>query len=146
MRICLVIGGTGTGGMERHVADLANEMSSQHEVFVIAHSVHADLFSENVHFVPLNLGTWRYNLLAIARLVRSIRRLEPDLVHAHHRKAGTMVASASRFLDMPLVLTVHSMGRTSRMVKSYDHVIGVSDLVTENIAHLRKSTILNGNG
>ena len=146
MRICMVMGGAGTGGMERHVSDLANELAYRHDVFVIAHPIHAHLFCEGVNFVSFNLNTWRYNLMAITRLVRSIRRLKPDLVHAHHRKAGSMVASASRFLEMPLVLTVHSMGRTRRMVKFYDHVIGVSDLVTANINHSRKCTILNGNG
>ena len=146
MHVCLVMGGTGSGGLERNVSDLARELALKHRVTVLAHPIHAHLFPEPVVHVHLDFGRWRHNPIVTLQFVRAIKRLRPDVIHAHHRKAGAMVRQASPFLTAPLILTIHGMGKANRIAKAFDHVIGVSECVTANINHPCKSTVLNGNG
>ena len=147
MHVCLTFAGTESGGMERHVSDLAHGLADKHHrVSLVAHQIHAANFDERIDFFATRLDRWRFNPLMIFQVVRRIRSLQPDVVHAHGRKAAAIMASARRLLDVPMVLSLHNPGKASKVARHFDHVIGVSSIVTGNLDHPRKTTVLNGRG
>lgn len=149
MHICLVLAGTETGGLERHVGDLANGLAGTFHVSVVAHEVHRDRFDPDVEFCPVDLGRWRFSPIMLTEAAFVLHRLNPDIVHAHGRKAGTIVGTLRTLLSARLVLTLHSIHRRSsisRLVTRFDGVIGVSSAVLEQVAHTRKFLVHNGNG
>ena len=147
--ICLVLAGTETGGLERHVGDLANGLAATFHVSVVAHEVHRDRFDPQVEFCPVDLQRWRYNPIMLTEAAFVLRRLNPSIVHAHGRKAGTIVGTLRKLLSAHVVLTLHSIHRSasiSRLTGRFDAVIGVSSAVLGHVAHPRKFLVHNGNG
>lgn len=145
--ICLVVSGPNEGGgIERHVRDLAEGLSNRHRVSVIAHESYRDLFLQPVEFHPLNFLTWRYNPVFLLSFYNAIRTLNPDILHAHGRKAARVIL-ATRFANRSKrVLTIHNTSSVDRFLKLFDAVIAVSSVVAAPINHPNKFVIFNGNG
>ena len=84
------------GGVGRHVRDLAECLSERgHEIVLVGPSPPdgMDRLPDRVSHVPLELGravSPVADLAALGRLSRILRRLKPDLIHAHSSKAGAL--------------------------------------------------------
>lgn len=144
LTICEVMAGIEEGGLENHFCDLANGLSRKHTVHVIAHSRYRSLFNDKVIFHPVNLSASRYNPLVLWQLARTIRAINPDVVHAHASKAAAMIGHIRQFLPFPTVVTVHSVKRSTNMYRSFDRVIAVSGGVAKSLQPLVADVIYNG--
>ena len=145
--ICLVVSGLNEGGgIERHVRDLAVGLAPQHRVSVIAHESYRSLFPEPVEFHEINFLTWRFNPLFLLNFCITVRKLNPDILHAHGRKAARVILSTRVATQSKRVLTVHNTSNISRLAKLFDAVIAVSPIVAAPLDHPNKFIIFNGNG
>lgn len=124
MRIVYIITrADAVGGASIHVRDLAREMLRRgHEVTVLVGStgpVTDQLASAGVPFVSLRWLRRQPNpfadLLALAELVRTLRRLNPDMVSTHTAKAGALGRLACRLLRIPALYTPHGWPAGDRM-------------------------------
>lgn len=122
LRVLLVLG-TSTGGVGRHVHTLATGLARRgHEVVVAGPAAverRLDLRPSGARFVPVELGgrpSPGHDPVALARL----RRLAAgaDVVHAHGARAGAL-AGLVRRRRVPVVVTLHNaapQGRAAALV------------------------------
>jgi glycosyltransferase involved in cell wall biosynthesis len=125
LRLAFLTGTIG-GGTARHVAALAR--GCQHagaDVTVLGPEQARPAFDPALPFVPVRIGDRprpATDASAILGLRRELRRLRPDVVHAHGVRAGAFAAMAipARAAGRPaLVVTVHNAppeGNVSRAV------------------------------
>lgn len=99
------------GGAFNHVVQLCEALSAEgHEAVLVGpHEARRDEIPASV--VPLEIGrpiSPAADLQAAGTFARLVRRLSPDLVHAHGSKAG-VIARAARvaYLRTPVVFTPH---------------------------------------
>jgi len=102
------------GGVGRHVGDLAECLSERgHDVLLCGPSAPEGIspLPPRVTHVPLDLGRAiapAADLRALSQLAGIVRRLRPEVLHAHSSKAGALgrLARLSR-PGMPVVYTPH---------------------------------------
>jgi glycosyltransferase involved in cell wall biosynthesis len=110
MRILLCTQPT-DGGVGRHVCDLIEGLTAKgHEVILCSPAIPPGLRQPVAH-VRLDLRRAiapSADLAALARLVRVVRDLKPDLIHAHSSKAGAIARLARLFSPrLPVLYTPH---------------------------------------
>ena len=144
-KVCFVISGPNTrGGIERHVFDLSLGVSKTNEVFVLAHDSYSNWFHDHIQFRAVRLDRWRYNPLLLRETLTKIRQIQPDIVHAHGRKAAQVVSLLRRSLAGRRIFTVHNVNILEKHYKHFHEVIAVSSTVAEAIKHPRLFIIPNG--
>jgi glycosyltransferase involved in cell wall biosynthesis len=147
------------GGAQAHVLDLAVGMREQFEVEVATgeEGFLTQACRERgipVHVVPRlqrEIEPWN-DLRALRELLQLMRRIEPDLVHAHTFKAGFLGRFAAKYSRIPCVYTVHmwpfghAVPLSWRMVAPVcerlaarwcERIITVSELGARNAAQYR---------
>jgi glycosyltransferase involved in cell wall biosynthesis len=138
-----------------HVAvDLAcaQAQAGHSVVFAVAESSYTDLLtSHGVEVVEIPAATDVRSAVTSARaLGRVLRRLRPDVVHAHMMSSAVLAYPWTRVLRIPLVTTVHnSFDRHSVLMRLGDRVVAVSEaehrlLVSRGYPERKVVTILNG--
>lgn len=107
------------GGTRRHLRDLVGALDPAEFRPVLAVSCGRDPgFREDVANytargvpvveVPMRRGiSPAADLLSLLRLVRCVRRVRPDLIHAHSAKAGCLSRLAGLLCRVPVVYTPH---------------------------------------
>jgi glycosyltransferase involved in cell wall biosynthesis len=102
MKIFQVIESFGAG-VYSFIVDLSNELSKEHEVYIIysermetPKNFHKD-FGTSIKFIKLNMGI-KQSVMATYHLYRLIKELNPDIVHLHSSKAG-MVGRVAAYLS-----------------------------------------------
>ena len=111
---------TPVGGIFRHILDLANgQIDRGHHVGILTDSLTGGERAEHAlaEIAPrLKLGMYRFamrrepspgDLLVWARVMRLIRKLEPNVMHGHGAKAGGIVRLQRRSNDSIRVYTPH---------------------------------------
>lgn len=144
MKVCLVLASVGEGGLEGHVATLANSLASVVEVVVVAPLSFGSKLAPGVVFAPVDLTRNRRNPFVLWELFRTLRRYRPDLVHAHANKAAAMVGVVRRFYPASYVATVHGSKRNTGVYQKFDHVIAVSRSVAASMSGVPVTVIYNG--
>ena len=139
------MGGDEEGGLENHVLGLANALAKKHEVHLIAHQKYADRL-EAVTFHALDLTKSRCNPFLLVAVVKLIRIISPDIVHAQANKAASIMATLKPFLSgkIKFVATLHSLKRKLSAFEKFDWVIGVSGRVLDTLQNPKKTVIYNG--
>ncbi len=120
------------GGASIHVRDLARAMRERgHEATVLVGGrghVTEQLEAAGVPFESLRWLRRQVNplrdALALAEVVRALRRLKPDLVSTHTAKAGSIGRAASRLLGIPAIYTPHGWPAGERMPRLARAVFG----------------------
>ena len=137
--------GTGWGGMEKHAFDLALELARRgHSVHVMAHRSYQARLPAKVQFHPLPVECSRLNPRLRFALRQCLRRIKPDVLHAHGNKAAQLAGQAPPGLAPLRVGTVHGIKKSHRAFLRQDAVIAVSPRVFENLEHGNKHLIYNG--
>lgn len=144
MKVCLVLASTGEGGLEGHVANLANALSREIQVVVIAPRPFGSRLGEGVVFEPVDLMRNRRNPAALWELFRALKKHRPDIVHAQASKAATMVAVIRRLVPAPCIATVHGLKRDTRVYRKFNHVIAVSKAVAATLPSGPVTVVYNG--
>lgn len=117
LRILQVVTLSERGGAQRHVADLTRALlAREHEVHVAS--------SPGDYLLPLVQGAGAVvhvhpslrrdirpiaDLMALFHLIGTIRRVRPDIVHAHSSKAGLLARVAARLCRAPSLYTAHGL-------------------------------------
>ncbi len=146
LRITMVLatGGQGWGGMEKHTAELAHELSRQGcRVDVIAHPLYAGQFPASIQFHPMPMQLGRKNPWLRFRLRRLLRRRAPDICHAQGNKAAQLIARCSPATALT-VGTVHGIKSSHSDFTRLDGVIAVSQSIFDVLEHGNKTLIYNG--
>ena len=121
-------------------------------VFAAAESDYTDLLISNrVEVVMIPPATdARSALISAWALGQLLRRLRPDVVHAHMMSSAVLAYPWTRVLRIPLVTTVHnSFDRHSILMRLGDRVLAVSDaeralLISRGYPARKVVTIRNG--
>ena len=108
------------GGTRRHLRDLVSALDDQSFRAVLAVSCGREaafraydlpeyaMRGVPVHEVPMLRGIAPVaDALSLLRLVRVIRRVRPDVIHAHSSKAGFLARVAGACCRVPVVYTPH---------------------------------------
>jgi glycosyltransferase involved in cell wall biosynthesis len=109
------------------------------------------LARHNVKFLRLNqMGSPINSVTALFSLYAMLRRLRPDIVHAHMMKSALLAAALRPLLGFKLVTSVHNEFQRSAIAMGVgQRVIGVSHAVSKamigrGIAPAKIRTVLNG--
>jgi|ERR1044071_2713936 glycosyltransferase involved in cell wall biosynthesis len=114
LKVLYVITRSEPGGAQVHLLDL---LTAFHRPFRLSLAVGEDGYlvrkarelGVGIHLLP-NLVqplSPRKDCQALIELVRLIRRLKPDLVHAHSSKAGLLARLAAKLAGVPSIFTAH---------------------------------------
>jgi glycosyltransferase involved in cell wall biosynthesis len=95
------------GGVGRHICDLTEGLSARgHEVVLCSPAAPRQL-EQAVEHVRLDLDrsiSPRADRRALAEFLTIVRRVRPDIIHAHSSKAGAIARAAKVFSALPPVL------------------------------------------
>lgn len=145
MKVVQVMGGSGEGGLEKHVVELSNAMSAFCELVVIAHPKYRSRFSDAVIFEPLDLSKSRKNPVLLYRLLRIINTHQPNIVHAQANKAALLIATIKPFLNCKTVVTIHNLKKNLKFISKFDLSIGVSQGVAAQFENaVSQKVVYNG--
>ncbi len=149
MKIALVTASCGCGGMERHIGDLARELSrdSDNEVVLIAPEAQRRIAHPRCQFVAVGLERSRWLPGVAGSLRDALEQVAPDVVHAHGRKAATLLAQVSKRAAYKTIVTYHNLKTLPRSVASrFDERIAVSSLVADQVRPDHTHLVYNGVG
>lgn len=133
--------------------DLACEQARLgHEVFLVAGPGNFDavLARHGVTFVELPAGGLRHVSVVMPALLRALRAIRPDIVHAHMVASAILARMARPLFRYRLITTLHnSFDRQSRLMGLGNLVIAVSDavrreMVDKGIAPRKLRVVHNG--
>jgi len=146
LHICLVTAGTApqVGGLEKHFIELAVNLSKAHRVSVIANHDHRRLLPDSIRFIAFDFTRSRVNPFNLYRLYRCLKDNDFDVVHTQANKATALMASLKPFVDFPLVATLHGSKKNLRAFDRADHVIAVSNRITEKLRNPNVTVVYNG--
>jgi glycosyltransferase involved in cell wall biosynthesis len=115
------------GGLERHTLDLCAELAKRHEVHLLADPDFAPHCSPSVHFHPIHFSRSRWNPLLYIEISKTLRNIQPQLIHAQAGKSATLVARLRRFFpSTACIATQHGVQKRITPYLAMDRVITVS--------------------
>ncbi|MYD45077.1 MAG: glycosyltransferase [Gammaproteobacteria bacterium] len=146
LSVCFAISGLNTGGgIERHVRDLAHGLvNTDCSVTILAHESYSSLFENSVEFRTVRFDRWRYSPFLLQEFTRQVLKVNPNIVHAHGRKAAQVVSLTRNRFPSRCILTVHNLNIKPNLYQKFDTVIAVSPAVARKVDHPHVQTILNG--
>ena len=137
MKIVQLIPELNEGGVERGVVELSRELVKlgfesvviSNGGKLVAQIEHDGALHVKVNVCSKNILTapWR-----IFKLYKTLKDLEPDIIHARSRVPAWMAHLANKFLHIPFVTTVHgfnSVSAYSRIMTQSDQIICVSNAI-----------------
>ena len=144
------------GGGERHLVDLAREMTGRgHEVFIGLRPTNQ--WEERFDFVPperfLHVSVRNsFGMLSANRIARFLSKNKIDVLHAHVARDYLAAAVASRSAKTKLVITRHVMFPMKSFhrlaLRNVDKAIAVSPAMVEHLERIfaRKKIVVVPNG
>jgi len=143
MKVCHFAATTGLGRGDAFI-DLINALGNRVDVSLVA--PRGALFLENIsnkiEIVEYQAKNDRNNPRLYLELYRTLRKLQPDIVHTHFAKATLIFYRLNKFLKIPHVATKHNP-RKGKIFEKLQHVIAVSEGVQKSLGN-RSTVIYNG--
>lgn len=146
MHICQIVASWEHGGLEKHVIELSNELSKDHQLTVLAHPLMKQYFENAVHFVPVDFSRSRWSLSLHRDLIRILNQIKPNVIHAQANKAALLVKRIRPFVKCSsrFVATLHNQKDNTRMFEGFDNVIVVSPRLASLVKNTPTTAIYNG--
>ncbi len=145
MKVLYLMASTGTwGGLEKHVFEMANAVSQQFSVIVVAHREYRSRVSDSVEFIPYDWSDSRNNPLAWRRLRIILNNARADIIHAHADKAAKMLSRSGWPKKSAVVGTVHNLKSSYSVFKKFAARIAVSQIVANDMRQQDVTVIYNG--
>lgn len=98
-------------GTEKVCTDLCNEMSKNHEIYLLASEKGIQNYiSNNVHLINWDFNYNRYNPFFLYKTAKILKSISPDIIHCHNTKEIEIMKYCQFFLDkkIPIVATRHN--------------------------------------
>ncbi|MVF11730.1 glycosyltransferase [Ketobacter sp. MCCC 1A13808] len=144
MKVCMLLAGDEEGGLEKHVMELANALSEKVDLHLVAHAKYRDRVVPAVQFHAIDLTRSRRNPFLLFELVRTLRRIKPDLVHAHAVKATDLLAKIRHWVAARTVATLHNRRRRLGGYGQMDGVIAINHEIAQSLNPATLKIIPNG--
>lgn len=146
MHICQIVASWEHGGLEKHVIELSNELSKNHQVTVVAHPLMKRYFENTINFMPVDFSRSRWSLSLHRDLIRILNQIKPDVIHAQANKASLLVKRIRPFVKCKsrFVATLHNQKGNTSMFDGFDKVIVVSPQLAPLVKHSPTTAIYNG--
>lgn len=131
-------------GTEKVCVDLCNEMSKNNEVILLSNKDITAYLSENVKFIEFDFEKNYYNPFFLHKTAKLIKKISPDIIHAHNTKVIEIIHNCKIFLNkkIPLIATKHDL----RFKKHYKYADLCVAILDDAFKILPKHTILIENG
>lgn len=144
MRICQILAGDESGGLEKHTIELSRALKGQGiDVTVIAHKKFKNDF-KNINFIELDLSKDRNNAFILWKLYSVLKKENFDIIHTQANKATDMIMKLKPFLKSKIVSTLHNYKKNLKSFLKADMVITVSDRIGEKLNIYNKQTVYHG--
>jgi len=136
LKIVLVSTTMGIGGAERQVADLAAAYAQErHEVVIISlKGPNRQYVAPGVRLIEMNASKSMAGLVSLViRLARTLREIEPDVVHGHMVIANLLTRIVKPFVRWPITIsTAHNTyeGGGRLRIVAYRATDRLADLTT----------------
>src|SRR5581483_1042037 len=156
MRILQLISTIRYYGAESVVSGLSRELHAQNHSTVVSTLTRVEKHSDVITEKAARWGIPAFDIACLGRAdwhaLRTLRRLIRDqeitLIHSHNYKSNLYAYLATYRGKLPLVATCHNWTRSTKSLRMYaaldhfllrgfDRVVAVSDLVAENLRHSR---------
>lgn len=145
MRITLVMASAEDGGLEKHVIELANGLSREHDVTLIAHARFAQQLQPKVQHVVMDLSGSRHNPWTKYQLKKKILATSAQVVHVHAAKTAQLVQGMLASLSCPSIVTVHGQKKNNQVNEKFDRIIVVSQQLKQQLSQQDKvEVVYNG--
>lgn len=122
------------GGAEKTNVELANELSKEHDVFMLLlrNTDYLERISTRVKKIELNSHSTRNNPFLHLEIYRNLKKIKPDIVHTHGAKAAILLHRLSRFCSMNHLATKHN-SRKGRIFNRLPYISVVSKAGQESV-------------
>ena len=146
MKVVQLVASPYKGGMEKHVIELSNSLTSfGNEVIIIGDSSLAPFLNKRVRLIELNFNKSRYNPVLLYTIFKLIRKIKPDILHCHGSKASIIISTLKPLLTCKCITTVHGIKKNVKYLYKFDHIICVSNFIKTRLSEETKSTtVYNG--
>jgi len=150
MRIVHLTWGLGIGGLESMLVDISREQARTAEVWIIvgnrgtADSIRRRV-PDSVRFIDLARHPGSKNPWYIVKLISKLRRIRPDVIHAHHESFGRL----DRYLSYPMLLTIHNTRESlTAALDAFSAICCISEAVfadcVKRYPEYKPSVVVNG--
>jgi glycosyltransferase involved in cell wall biosynthesis len=132
MKIIHFINSKSYGGIEQHVQELGTYQKNTHEVIIVCNEFLLQYFEDDFKvFIVKNFS--RHNYFYLFNFYNVIKSINPDIVHTHGSKTTSIYSRIKKFIKASHISTIHNIKTNVKIYNKADHVIAVSDNVTEGL-------------
>ncbi|MGH1599927.1 glycosyltransferase [Campylobacter majalis] len=131
-------------GTEKVCVDLCNEMSKNHDVYLLSKAEISKYVNHEVNIVKLDFEKNRYNPFFLYKIAKILKKISPDIIHCHNTKELEVMYNARIFMSkkIPIVATKHTL-RAKKRYKKADLCVAILEDTKEI---LKDGSIIIKNG
>ncbi|ANE36360.1 glycosyltransferase, family 1 [Campylobacter iguaniorum] len=129
---------------EKVCVDLCNEMSKNHDVFLLTNNQIKHYINKKVNLVEVDFQNNRYNPFFLYKIAKIIDDINPDIIHCHNTKELEIIYNTRIFTKrkIPIVATKHTL-RAKKRFKKADLCVAILEDTKEI---LKEGSIIIKNG
>jgi hypothetical protein len=111
-------------GIEQHVEELSKIQAINNEVIVVCNPSISRYYSHARVEEVSNIS--RRSIFGIFKLISTINKLKPDIVHSHGSKTTSIINSVKKIINLNHVCSVHGIKSNTKVYSNADAVIAGS--------------------
>ena len=118
-------------GIEQHVQELSMVQATNNEVTIICNPSISRYFSHATVIEVTNIS--RRSIFGILKLLNTINKLKPDIVHSHGSKTTSIINSVKKVININHVCSVHGIKSNTKVYSKADAVIAGSIKIQDSL-------------
>lgn len=136
LRVMHILNTGGYSGAENIVITIINSMKSKIDGFYVSPkgNIEKILFDKKINYVPIN-----DDHITVIELKRAIKKIRPDIIHAHDFMAGVVAACSS--FGIPIINHLHNNSPWIKDFSLKSIIYGISALRFEKILTVSDSVM-----